>query len=270
MTALAQAPSPPPAPPHETFFYSHDGLRLEAYFYRPAGDGPFPLVVYNHGSRAGEERSEWPVGFIGRLLPPEGYAVLVPERRGYGKSEGTTFTEEIGQDRGQRFVARLAAEAGDLLAAADHVTRDPAFRVDARRRAVMGWSFGGIVTTLAASGRSDFRAAIVQAPGSLNWDRSPDLRAALIAAARKITLPTQCLVAENDRTTESARAICAAVTGAPKELKVYAPFTAAGAQPREGGAPGHMLFGALGVSVWKADVLAFLEKHLAPSDGKTR
>src|SRR5258706_15812536 len=89
VTALAQAPSPPPAPPHETFFYTHDGLRLEAYFYRPAGDGPFPLVVYNHGSRAGEERSEWPVGFIGRLLLPEGYAVLVPERRGYGKSEGT-------------------------------------------------------------------------------------------------------------------------------------------------------------------------------------
>ena len=31
---------------------------------------------------------EWPVFFIARMLVPAGYAVLVPERRGYGKSEG--------------------------------------------------------------------------------------------------------------------------------------------------------------------------------------
>ena len=261
--APAQPAAPlPPAPPHETFFYTHDGLRLEAYFYRPAGEGPFPLVVFNHGSAPpGEERVEWPAGFIGRLVPPAGYALLVPERRGYGKSEGATFSEEIGQDRGSRFVARLAAEAGDLLAAADHVIRDPRFRVDPRRCGMMGSSFGGIVTTLAVSGRPDFRAAIIQAPGALNWDRSPELRAALIAAAGKITIPIQCLVAENDATTESARAICAAAKGATAELKVYAPFTPTG-PIREGVAPGHALFGPQGVSVWKGDALAFLEKNL--------
>src|SRR4051794_38168653 len=75
--AAAPSPTPPSPPPYETLFYTHDGLRLEAYLYRPAGAGPFPLVVYNHGSRPGEERVEWPVAFMGRLLTGAGYAVLV-------------------------------------------------------------------------------------------------------------------------------------------------------------------------------------------------
>jgi len=60
VAVAAQTPSPPPGPPHETFFYAHDGLRLQAHFYRPAGEGPYPLVVYNHGSALpGQERVEW-------------------------------------------------------------------------------------------------------------------------------------------------------------------------------------------------------------------
>ncbi len=261
--ARAQSPSPrPSAPPHETFFYTHDGLRLEAYFYRPDGDGPFPLVVYNHGSApAGQEQVEWPAGFVGRLLPPAGYAVLVPERRGYGKSEGPPFSAEVGDDRGPRYIARMRAEAGDLLAAADHVTKDPAFRVDRGRRGMIGYSFGGIVTTLAVSGRTDFAGAVLQAPGALNWKHSPHLRAALTSAADKIAIPIQCLVAENDATTESARVVCAAAKKAPAELKVYPPFTPT-RQMNPGAAPGHALFSPQGLPIWKSDVLAFLDKYV--------
>src|SRR3954463_8493742 len=46
----AAQPAPPPALPYDTLFYTHDGLTLEAYLYKPEGAGPFPLVVYNHGS----------------------------------------------------------------------------------------------------------------------------------------------------------------------------------------------------------------------------
>ena len=257
-TALAAQTASPP--PYETRFYTHDGLRLEAYLYRPAGPGPFPLVVYNHGSRPGEERIEWPVAFIARLLVPAGYAVLAPERRGYGKSEGATFSEEIGTDRGPRYIARLEAETGDLLAAIDSVTGDPASRIDRRRVAIMGWSFGGIVSTMAASRRTDFVAVIVQAPGALTWDHSPELRAALPKAAKRIESPIQCMVAENDATTESARAICKHAHGTPAELKVYPPFTPT--TLRANSAPGHALFGFEGVKIWAPDVLAFLARHM--------
>ena len=162
------------APYCSTFYYTHDNLRLEAYFFKPSGPGPYPLVLYNHGSRPGEERVEWPVLFIGRLLTSAGYAVLVPERRGYGKSEGTPFVDEIGDDRGPRFMARLEAETGDALAAVDYAKEH--LPIDKKRIAIMGFSFGGIVTTLAASRSSDFVADVNQAAGALTWNKSPELQ----------------------------------------------------------------------------------------------
>ena len=257
VNAAAQPPSA--TPPFETIFYTHDGLKLEAYLYTPEGNGPFPLVVYNHGSAVpGQERTEWAAPYIARLLVPAGYALLVPERRGYGKSDGRPFSEEIGQDRGDKFVARQRAEAGDINAAAEFVLARPGSKIDPRRVVIMGWSFGGIVTTLAAGASPRYAGVIVQAPGALNWTRSAEMRAALTDAASKIRVPLLCAVAENDLTTESARAICAAANaaGASTALKVYPPFT--GGNERPGNPPGHALFGPRGVGVWQKDALDFL------------
>src|SRR5215467_9496772 len=70
---------------YTTAFYQSGALRIEAYVYRPAGAGPFPVVIYSHGSRKGYEREERPMAFVGTALAREGYLVVVPERRGYGK-----------------------------------------------------------------------------------------------------------------------------------------------------------------------------------------
>ena len=97
----------------------------------------------------------------------------------------------------------------------------------------MGWSFGGIVSTLAASGSTRFAAVVVQAPGALNWNRSAELREVLTAAAGKIRVPLWCGVAENDATTESARTICAAAKagGARSVLKIYPTFNSGRERP---------------------------------------
>jgi dienelactone hydrolase len=261
----AQAAQTPALPPlaYDTLFYMHDGLKLEAYLYTPQGPGPFALIVYNHGSAVpGEEAREWPAPYIARLFVPAGYAVLVPERRGYGRSEGSTFTAEIGRERGPRFVRRQEQEAGDINAALEYVLQQPGSSIDRRRIAIVGYSFGGIVTTIAA-GRSDrYAAVVVQAPGSLNWTGSEALRKAMVDAAGHIRVPAWCGAAENDATTESAREVCArvAATGAKTSLKIYPPFTGGGERP--GNPPGHALFGPRGVDVWKQDVLAFLASAL--------
>jgi dienelactone hydrolase len=126
----------------------------------------------------------------------------------------------------------------------------------------MGWSFGGVVTTLAASRGDRYAAAIVQAPGSLNWNRSPELRQALVEAAGKIRVPLECAVAENDATTESAKAVCAAASkaGARTVVKIYPPFTSG--RERPGNPPGHAIFSAFGVDRWRDDVLAFIADAL--------
>jgi len=261
VTALGFGQAPAATPSYETLFYPHDGLKLEAYLYVPDGNGPFPMVVYNHGSaEAGKERDEWPAPYIARLLVPAGYALLVPERRGYGKSEGNTFAEDIGQDRGPRFVERLRAEGRDVNAAVDFVLKRPNPKIDPQRVVNMGYSFGGIVTTLSsAEAGSRYAAVVLQAPGALNWLRSAELRAALTAAASTIRTPTLCVVAENDATTESAEALCAAAkaAGAATTTKIYPPFN--GGQQRPGSAPGHALFSPLGLNIWRDDTLQFLK-----------
>ena len=238
-------------------FYPSGSLRIQAYLYRPQGDGPFPVVIYNHGSRDGRERESVPFEYVGRMLTSAGYVVLVPERRGYGKSDGAIWWHDVGDS--SQLVARLQAETDDVLAALGYLqTLDFA---DTKRIAVMGWSFGGIVTMFAASRSGAFAAAVNQAGGALSWDANPSLRAALIAAAEKSATPTLFMVAANDRTTSSITTLADIykARGIPHRAVIYEPFT-----PRQGrpGAPGHALFSAQGTAVWEADVVQFLGHQL--------
>lgn len=245
--------------PFKTVYYDNAGLRLEAYLYVPKGAGPFPVVIFNHGSRQGSERAERPFQYIGAVLTEAGYAVLVPERRGYGKSEGQTFAEEVGADKGPKFIARMQAEADDVIASVKLLETTPA--IDAKRIGIMGWSFGGITTVFAASKSRAFRAVIDEAGGSLSWRSSPALQQALPAAAAQITVPLLCLVAENDATTLAVKSTCDAAKkrGHDATLIVYPPFTPS--QP-SANAPGHAIFGAEGVSKWRDDVIGFLNSHV--------
>ena len=255
--ALAQTNTKQPT--YETAFYPSGKLKIEAYVFKPEGAGPFPVVIYNHGSREGHEREERPFAYVGEMLTEGGYVVVVPERRGYGKSDGATFGETVGEDRGPRFVARVQEETDDMLAAVEFVKTLP--YADAKRMGVMGWSFGGIVSVFGASRSTAFRAVVDQAGGALTWDHSQAMQAALQDAAGKIRIPLLAMVAKNDRTTESVEAVAreAEKHGATTKLIVYPAFT-----PKEAGgvAPGHTIFGREGWRVWEADVKEFLGKYL--------
>ena len=239
-------------------FYSSGSLRIQAYLYRPPGDGPFPVVIYNHGSRDGRERASVPFEYIGRMLTKAGYVVLVPERRGYGKSDGAIWWQEVGNNQSQ-LVARLQAETDDVLAAIPYL--QSLQYADTKRMAVMGWSFGGIVTMFAASRSGAFAAAVNQAGAALSWDGNPSLRAALIAAAEKSATPALFMVAANDRTTSSITTLADIykARGIPHRAVIYEPFTPTQGRPA---APGHAVFSAQGTAVWEADVVRFLDRHL--------
>ena len=247
-------------PRYETVFYPSGKLKMEAYLYKPDRAGPFPVVIYNHGSRMQREREERPFGYVGLMLREAGYLVVVPERRGYGKSDGRTFGEAVGEDRGPRFVARVQEETDDVLAAVEFVKTLP--YADNARIGVMGWSFGGIISVFAASRSSAFRAVVDQAGAALTWDRSPEIQKALKTAAGKIRVPLLGMVAENDRTTQSVKMVVsqAEVHGVATKLVVYPAFA-----PHENSgpvAPGHMIFGKEGWRIWEADVKDFLGKYL--------
>lgn len=246
---------------YETVFYPNGKLKIEAYVYKPEGSGPFPVVIYNHGSRMERDREELPFVYVGDMLTASGYVVVVPERRGYGKSDGQTFAEAVGEDRGERFVRRVQEETDDVLAAAEFVKTLP--YADSARMGVMGWSFGGITSVFAASRSEAFRVVIDQAGAALTWPRSPEMRRELKVAAAKVRVPLLGMVAENDRTTESVKAVVqeAEAHGATAKLIVYPKFT-----PRrdpDGTAPGHMVFGVEGWRIWESDAKEFLARYLS-------
>ena len=260
--------------PYTEVFYSSGALRIQAYLYRPAGTGPFPLVIYNHGSRENRERESWPFSYVGRALLQNRYAVLVPERRGYGRSDGATYSEEMRQGIGRyaalsespRFVGRLQAESDDVLAALDFIRTLPF--VDQSRLGIMGWSFGGIVTMFTISRSDAFRAAVDQAGGALTWDGSAALREALVAAARRARPPVLLMVAQNDHTTASITTLAGVlkVQSPATEVIIYPPFIPS-RNPRNA-APGHLIFSEQGSVIWENDVRTFFAKYLggdAPS-----
>ena len=246
------------SPNYQDIFYSSGNLRIQAYLYRPDGDGPFPAVIYNHGTRDGRERASSPFQYVGKMLTKAGFAVLVPERRGYGRSDGEIWWQEVGSNQ-SRLIPRLQAEADDVLAGVEYL-RTLSY-VDMKRLAVMGWSFGGVVTMLTATRSTAFLAAVDQAGGALTWDGNPHMRSALIASAEKSATPTLFMVAKNDRTTSSVTTLADIFKkrNIPHKLVIYEPFTPSQAG---GASPGHALFSSQGTSLWENDVLEFLGRYL--------
>jgi len=246
-----------PADYTEVYYRSGD-LRIQAYLYKPEGKGPFPAVIYNHGSRKSQERRSVPTEHIGTLLTGAGYVAFVPERRGYGKSDGPEDTFEK-----SHVVPRLQSETDDVLAALDYLRTLP--YVDPERIGIMGWSFGGIVTMFATGRSRAFAVAIDQAGGAQTWQGNATVRAALKQAAEQSTTPTLFMVAENDVTTQSITTLADIFKrrDMPYRLAVYPPFTPARGDVSHG--PGHRIFSAQGMNLWKSDVLEFLDRYLKPA-----
>src|SRR5438445_8994034 len=97
--ATARSQPESDSPKYQEVFYTSGNLRIQAYLYKPDGDGPFSAVIYNHGTRDGRERAPTPFPHVGRMLTRAGYAVLVAERRGYGKPDGDIWWKEAGRDQ---------------------------------------------------------------------------------------------------------------------------------------------------------------------------
>ena len=64
--ALAQTVPPPMAPTLPQIAEVRNGeLSLKGYFWKPAGSGPFPTILFNHGSGADDAQhrlaGRWPL-----------------------------------------------------------------------------------------------------------------------------------------------------------------------------------------------------------------
>jgi dienelactone hydrolase len=164
-------------------------------------------------------------------------------------------TAEFGTAEYDRaLAARLGREAEDVAAAVDWLTRHPDVR--AGEVGVIGSSFGGVTSLLAAGRRPDLRCAVDFAGAAMNWERTPTLRTTMLAAARQLAMPLCLVQAENDYSTAPTRELAAELA---RHGKVHAArvFPAFGLTADEG----HLFF-QNGAPIWGPFVRAFLDRWM--------
>lgn len=260
-TGGGEAGQADPGTPEIVTFRSGE-LTLKGLMWKPAGRGPFPAVVYNHGS---ERQHDVHFALIGPMFAREGFVLFAPYRRGQGLSadQGTWVLDTLSRvaqeegmiARGKKAVDLLKTEQlGDLLAAINRLDGMPF--VDRNRIAVVGNSFGGVLTMVMAERGGGIRAAVNMAGAALNWKRSPEFKQWMIDMARNAKVPVFFVQAENDADTGPSRELSAEMTrlGKPNRMRIYPPF---GKTAEDGHS-----FGYLGSHIWGTDVIAFLRETM--------
>jgi carboxymethylenebutenolidase len=248
-SASAQTPRP------ELVGFKSGDLELNGFIWKPSGDGPFPAILWNHGS----EKSPGTVDSVAPYFISKGYVFFVPHRRGQGRSPGPYIMDELNKagsrgERGQLLVNLHEIHLDDQLAGLKYL-QSLTF-VDTNRIAVMGFSFGGIQTMLAVERGPGYRAAVNCSGAAETWNNASSLRSRLTEAARKAKMPVFFLQAANDYNLTPNQVLSEEVRKSrqPVETKVYPAF---GSGPRDGHS-----FCVRGTETWGPDVLKFVEAYL--------
>ncbi len=247
-----------PIVPREIRFQSGEHT-LAGYLYLPPGDGPFPCMITNHGSTVDQGTTDICRPAVAATLMGWGIASFLPHRRGYGNSPGPAWRDEVPAEYGTdeydtQLLARLQSESDDVLAALDHAGEIA--EIDAGRIGVMGSSFGGVMTLLAASRSDRFRCAVEFAGAAMNWERAKRLRDHLLAAAARVSQPIFFIQAENDFSTAPTPELAEAAGRAGVTVRSRV-FPAFGLSNEEG-----HIFERNGAMIWGEEVRNFLETYL--------
>jgi dipeptidyl aminopeptidase/acylaminoacyl peptidase len=154
-------PAPPGLREPELHRYeSFDGLEVPVFLWRPAGAGPFPVVVMVHGGPEAQFRPGWLPSFtpLTQHLLARGIAVAAPNVRGssgYGKRYEHLDDVDLRLD-----------SVRDLAALHEWLGARP--ELDGGRIAIYGRSYGGYMVLAALAFQPDHWAAGVESVGISN------------------------------------------------------------------------------------------------------
>jgi carboxymethylenebutenolidase len=246
-------------------------LHLKAYFWKPGGPGPFPVVLFNHGSgaadaqhTAGQTMAE-AASSLAPLFLKHGYAFFYLCRRGQGLSEDQApFMQDLlqreesakGKEARQHLQYTLLTHdhLDDALAGLLFLKTAPG--IDPKRIAIVGHSFGGLITLLSGGRDAAIRAEVTFGAGANSWKVSEELRQRVFVAVDHTSAPIMLVQAANDYDTTPGTAIAAELERLhkPHVLKIYPPLG-------KSSDDGHNLL-YLAVPEWEPDVFQFLDANV--------
>lgn len=181
---------------------AHSGasnLQLETTIFKPPGNGPFPLVIMNHGKALGDPRNQSRDRFIivSREFVKRGYAVVIPMRKGFSKSTGEYI------EYGCNMTAHGQEQADDLQSTLEYLRTQP--WADSQRVVVAGQSYGGL-TAMAfgtrhfpgVKGLINFAGGLKVHGGNCRWQDSLVQAFSTFGADTGGSLPSLWFYGEND------------------------------------------------------------------------
>src|SRR5437868_1676766 len=163
-------------------------LTLRGFIYKPTGNGPFPAVLYNHGS----DKLPGTCEPLGKFWTNKGFVFFFPHRSGHGKSPGEWIVDlqqkfrsaETNRATVQKHDIELHERANEDVVAALSWLKQQSF-VDTNRIIMSGISYGGIQTVLASEKDLGVKAYVPFAPAAMSWAGNPLLRERLLQAVKK-------------------------------------------------------------------------------------
>ncbi|MGI4983382.1 MAG: dienelactone hydrolase family protein [Janthinobacterium lividum] len=169
---------------------------LETTLFTPDGNGPFPVVIFNHGKERGDPHRQprsRPLAFA-REFVRRGYMVVAPNRRGFARSGGTYAEQRCAID------ANGLEQAADIAATVRYVQRLP--NADATRIVIAGASQGGLATLAYGVQPGAGVRGLINFVGGLRQDGCVSWQQSMIDAfrdyGRRSRLPTLWFYGDND------------------------------------------------------------------------
>jgi dienelactone hydrolase len=259
-TATTAAPAQSITGP-DTLVVRNGAVEVRALLWRPRGNGPFPGILFNHGSGTTLERQAPQAAMLGQIFSRRGYVFMYLYRRGTGlsASQGTSVTEQLMRARADDGIEAHNALQIRLLESEHLSDATAALRVlralpevDAGRVALVGHSFGGSLSMIMAEHDTTIRAVVSFGGATGSWDQSPPLQERLLDAVRRARAPFFFAQAENDYSLSAPTALARELARLrrPYRLETYPPVGTTAAE-------GHDHF-VLRVAEWERDVFPFL------------
>ena len=230
--------------------------------FKPDGDGPFPILILNHG-RSGTNRA-LPARFRYtqqvRYFVKRGFAVFEPTRIGYGEAGVELDPEQSGDCKSKNYAPMALAARTEILAVLDYAKKQT--YVDPKRVLLVGQSVGGYSTVATAAHNPDGLVAAINFAGGSGGDplshpgepcESYKLEKMYANFGATAKAPMLWIYTENDQyfSPKNSQKWHASFVkaGGLADFKLLPPF----------GKDGHSLF-SVGIEIWEPLVSAFLDQ----------
>lgn len=226
-------------------------IELETTLYKPVGEGPFPLVLLNHGKSKGNPKLQLryrPQSAIAYFLQ-RGYVVMMPMRQGFANSGGKFSYSKCEPG------ANGLDQAQDIKTALDYASSQP--YIDKNNILLVGQSHGGLSTLAAGTLNYPGVKGLINFAGGLREISCSTWENTLVKAAtvygKSVKVPSLWFYGDND-----------SYFPPPLWHAMYEGYRNGGSATRlvafgNFGSDAHSLFGSRkGEAIWQPEVSAFL------------